>query len=175
LNVNKTLYYVRKYTVLLVVIKSRFTFCIIHSSSFSFHGIFIMFSGFLSIRNEFRPLRCLQQTNKKEKGFAMEGLEGWYCVLWSELANASILAACSCPSSDCVPISWIPVSLQLNTSFHNLPFPTCALWSAVATNMTLKAEVQNDSQAVRFIQYFRKWEQRRPLFSIIGWCGADLD
>jgi len=56
--------------------KLRFTFCIIYSSLLSFHGIFILFSGFLSIRNEFRLLRCLQQTRKKEKGFGMEGLGG---------------------------------------------------------------------------------------------------
>lgn len=37
---------------------------------------FILFSGFLSIKNKFRVLRCLQQTSKKENGFGMEGLEG---------------------------------------------------------------------------------------------------
>ena len=45
-------------------------------SSLSFHGIFILFSVFLNIKNKFRLLRFLQQTSKKEKGFGMEELEG---------------------------------------------------------------------------------------------------
>jgi hypothetical protein len=79
------------------------------------------------------------------------------------------------PESSCVPISWIPVSLQLNTSFHTLSFPTFALWSAVATNMILKADIRKYSQAIHLIQYFMKKEQSSPLFSRIGLYGEDLD
>jgi len=92
-------------------------------------------------------------------------------VSWQTLA--SLLRAVA-PGSDCVPISWIPVSLQLNTSFHNLSFPTFGLWSAVATNTTLKADILNDSKAIRFILCFMKEEQGSPLFWGIGWCGEDL-
>jgi len=82
-------------------------------------------------------------------------------VSWQTLA--SLLRAVA-PESNCVPISWIPVSLQLYTSFHNLSFPTFALWSAVATNMILKADIRNNFQTILFIQYFVKEEQRSALF-----------
>jgi hypothetical protein len=56
--------------------------------------------------------------------------KGWkddivFCeVSWQTLA---FLLRAVAPENDCVPISCIAVSLQLNTSFHNLSFPTFAL------------------------------------------------
>jgi hypothetical protein len=63
--------------------------------SLSFHDISIVFSGFLSISNNFPLLCCLQETSKEWKGFSMKGLERRYYVFCSDLENANILATCS--------------------------------------------------------------------------------
>jgi hypothetical protein len=114
--------------------------------------LFCFLDSWASETNFARFVACNKRVRRKKD---LER-KGWkddivFCeVSWQTLAS---LLGAVVPESDCVPISWIALPRQLNTSFHNLSFPTFALWSAVATNMTLKADIRNDSQAIHFIQY----------------------